>query len=226
MRLNIVIPATQRLTRGKNEARRCRVTGMIPAVIYGAFKESESITINPKDIIKIIRSKTGHNSIFDVNVEGVGLTPVIVSDEQYHPVKGNLLHVDLKRIDMSHRIKVSIPTILSGESKAVKQAGGLIDFVTRRVDIECLPEAIPDQFIVDVTDFNMGSVFRVSDLKVADGVKIITPADSIIGHVVGIKEDPTAAAAVVEPEVAKGKGKKPAAPAAAPVAAAAPAKKK
>ena len=223
MRLDLVIPAEPRQSRGKNEARRTRKAGQIPAVVYGAFKDSQAVSVNPKDIIKIIRSKTGHNSIFDVDIAGFGKTPVIVADEQYDPIKGHLLHVDLKRIDTTQRIKVSVPTHLTGDAKGVKQAGGLLDFVTRRVEIECLPEDIPNEFAVDVTEFGMGSIFRVSDLKMKEGIRVITPGDSIITHVVGIKEEEAVAAPVAEPEVVK-KGKKE--EAAAPAAPAAPEKGK
>lgn len=221
MRLDLAIGAEPRESRGKNEARRTRKAGRIPAVIYGAFQESQAVSVDPKDILRIIRSKTGHNSIFDLDITGLGKTPVIVADEQYDPIKGSLLHVDLKRIDVNKKIKVSIPVRLSGEAKGVKQAGGILDFVTRRVEIECLPDAIPDEFVVDVTEFGMGSAFRVSDLQTKEGTRVITPQDSVVAHVVGVKEEVTEAAAAPatgEPEVVK-KGKKEEAAPAAPAAA-------
>lgn len=232
MRIETVVAAEPRSLRGKNEARRVRVTGRIPAVIYGAFKDPVAVSVNPKDIRKILHSKTGHNSIFDVEVTGVEKTPVIVADEQYHPIKGTLLHIDLKRIDLTRKLRVSVPVHVTGEAKGVKQQGGVLDVVTRSIEIECIPDQIPDEFPVDVTELLIGSNIRVSDLPVGEGIRILTAPEAVIAHVVGIREEaaPAAevAAAVAEPEVVK-KGKKeeeaPAAGKGAP-AAKAPAPKK
>ncbi len=224
MRLDKVVPAQLRTTRGKNEARRVRVTGLIPAVVYGAFKDSVAVTVNPKDVLKILRSKTGHNSIFDVEVEGVERTPVIVSDESYDPIKGSLLHVDFRRIDLTRKLRVAIPIHISGESKGVKQQGGMLDVVTRSVEIECIPDDIPNDFAVDVTELMVGGTIRVSDLPLQPGVKVLTHGESVIAHVVGVKEE---AAPVEEAAPAAKKGKKEAAKAAAKAPAkAAPAAKK
>ena len=219
MRIETVVAAEARESRGKNEARRVRVSGRIPAVIYGAFKDPLAISVNPKDILRIIRSKTGHNSIFDVEVTGAEKTPVIVADEQYHPVKGTLMHIDLKRIDLTRKLKVAVPVHVKGEAKGVKQQGGVLDIVTKTVEIECIPDHIPDQYDVDVTELMIGNNIRVSQLEAKEGVRILTSADVVIAHVVGIREEAVAeVAAVAEPEVAK-KGKKDeAAPAAAPAA--------
>jgi large subunit ribosomal protein L25 len=220
LRLETVVAAQPRASRGKNEARRTRRAGLIPAVVYGAFKDPVSVSISPKDITKIIHSRTGHNSIFDVNIEGVEVTPVIVADEQYDPIKGSLLHIDLRRIDLTRKLKVSVPVHVTGESKGVKQQGGVLDVVTRTIEIECIPDDIPNQFDVDVTELMIGSSIRVSELPVKSGVKVLTAGDAVIAHVVGIKEEVVATpevAAVAEPEVAVKKGKKDeAAPAAAP----------
>jgi large subunit ribosomal protein L25 len=220
LRIETVVPAEARSSRGKNEARRVRVTGRIPAVIYGAFKDPVAISVNPKDILKIIRGKSGHNSIFDVDVPGQEKTPVIVADEQYHPVKGTLMHIDLKRIDLTRKLRVSVPVHTTGEAKGVKQQGGVLDVVLRSIEIECIPDDIPDQFDVDVTELFIGNNVRVSDLPVKPGVRVLASPEAVIAHVVGIREEAApageAAAAVAEPEVAK-KGKKDE-PAAAPAA--------
>ncbi len=213
MRIEAVVAAETRESRGKNEAKRLRVTGRIPAVVYGAFKEPVAVSVNPKDILKVLHSKTGHNSIFDVSITGGETTPVIVAEEQYHPIKGTLMHIDLKRIDLTRKLRVPVPIHLTGEAKGVKQQGGILDLVTRSIEIECIPDDIPNQFDVDVTELLIGSNIRVSELPVKEGVRILTPADAVIVHVVGIREE-AAAAVVAEPEVAK-KGKKEAAPAAA-----------
>ncbi len=217
MRIETVVAAEARESRGKNEARRVRVSGRIPAVIYGAFQDPRAISLNPKDILRIIHSKTGHNSIFDVEVSGAEKTPVIVADEQYHPVKGTLMHIDLKRIDLTRKLRVSVPVHVSGDAKGVKQQGGVLDIVTKTIEIECVPDDIPDQFDVDVTELMIGTNIRVSDLPVKEGVRVLTAPEAVIAHVVGISEEaaPEAAAAAPEPEVAKKGKKEEAAPAAA-----------
>ena len=211
MRIETVVTAEARSSRGKNEARRVRVSGRIPAVIYGAFKDPVAVSVNPKDILKIIRSKTGHNSIFDVEVAGTEKTPVIVADEQYHPVKGTLMHIDLKRIDLTRKLRVSIPVHPKGDAKGVKQQGGVLDVVTKHIEIECIPDDIPDEYIVDVTELMIGNAIRVKDLQLKEGVRVLTSPDVVIVHVVGIREEAAApvaeVAAPAEPEVAK-KGKK------------------
>jgi large subunit ribosomal protein L25 len=212
LRIETVVTAEARESRGKNEARRTRKLGKIPAIVYGAFKDPRAVTVNPKDILKILRSKTGHNSIFDVEIVDAEKTPVIVADEQYHPVTGALMHIDLKRIDLTRKLRVSVPVHTVGEAKGVKQQGGVLDVVTKRVEIECVPDDIPDAFTVDVTELMIGSNFRVSDLPVKEGVRILTAPDTVVAHVVGIREEVVAAPEVAapvaaEPEVVK-KGKK------------------
>ena len=212
MRLDTVVAAEPRSSRGKNEARRTRVAGKIPAIVYGAFKDPQAVSVNPKDILKIIRGKSGHNAIFDVEISGVERTPVIVADEQYDPVKDTLIHIDLKRIDLTRKLRVSIPIHAHGEAKGVKQQGGVLDLVTRSIEIECIPDNIPNQFDVDVTELMIGNNIRVSDLTVAEGIRVLTSPEAVIAHVVGIKDEAAAtpaegAPAAAEPEVAK-KGKK------------------
>ena len=214
MRLDTIVAAQPRASRGKNEARRTRVAGMIPAVVYGAFKDPQAVSINPKDILRIIRGKSGHNAIFDVEIAGVERTPVIVADEQYDPVKDTLIHIDLKRIDLTRKLRVSIPVHAVGTPRGVKEQGGVLDLVTRSIEIECVPDDIPNQFDVDVTELMIGSAIRVSELAVFPGVRVLTAPEAVIAHVVGIKEEVVAAPAegaavpaAAEPEVAK-KGKK------------------
>src|SRR5215472_706038 len=186
---------------------------MIPAVVYGAFKDAVSVTVNPKDISKIIHSKTGHNSIFDLDIAGIEKTPVMVADEQYDPIKSTLLHIDLRRIDLTRKLRVSVPIHATGDAKGVKQQGGVLDLVTRQVEIECVPDDIPNQFDVDVTELMIGDAIRVSELPVKEGIRVLTNGDAVIAHVVGIKEEAAATTEVAaetteaEPEVVK-KGKK------------------
>lgn len=221
MRIETVVTAEARASRGKNEARRIRVSGRIPAVIYGAFQDPRSVTVNPKDILRIIHSKTGHNSIFDVEVPGAEKTPVIVADEQYHPVNGRLLHIDLKRIDLTRKLRVFIPVHTTGDAKGIKQQGGVLDLVTKQVEIECIPDDIPDEFVVDVSELMIGNSIRASQIPAKEGIRILTAPEIVIAHVVGIKEEVVAAPEVAaaepaEPEVAKKGKKEEEAPAAAP----------
>ncbi len=212
MRTDTVVAADIRQERGKNAAHRTRAAGKIPGVVYGAFKDPVSLALNPRDIHQILRSKTGHNTIFDLDVQGAERTPVMVVDEQYDPVRGHLLHVDLKRIDLSKRVRVAVPVVTLGEAKGIKLQGGLLEIVTRQVEIECVPDQIPAQYELDVTELMMGQSKRAGDIPLAEGVRLISPADSVIAHIVGVKasDEPVAgdAAATAEPEVAAKKGKK------------------
>lgn len=212
MRTDTVVPATLREGRGKNEARRTRVSGSIPAVLYGAYKDAVPVAVSPREIMEIVHSKTGHNTIFDLDVQGVERTPVMVVDEQYDPVKGRLLHVDLKRIDLSKRLRVFVPVLTHGEPRGVKTQGGLLEVVTRQVEIECVPDAIPESFTVDVSELMIHQSKRASDIPMSEGMRLLSSPDTVIAHVVGLKaaDEPaptTEAAPTSEPEVVK-KGKK------------------
>jgi large subunit ribosomal protein L25 len=201
-------------SRGKNEARRLRASGRIPAVVYGAKKPSLAITVDPKQISRILGSESGHNTIFDLQVDGDNARVMIV-DWQYDPMKGNLLHIDLKRIAMDERIKVQVPIHLVGEAAGVKQQGGILDQVLREVEIECLPGDIPSHIDADVSHLVFGTVLRVSDLPHSGSLTFLTDPAQTVAHITSVKEEvaPTpeaaaaeAAAAPAEPEVIK-KGK-------------------
>jgi large subunit ribosomal protein L25 len=211
VRTDTVVTAEIRETRGKNEARRTRMRGMIPGVVYGAFKDPVSIALNPKSITQILRSKTGHNTIFNVDIAGHENTPVMVVDEQYDPVKSNLLHVDLKRIDLAKRIRVSVPVTVHGDAKGIKLQGGLLEIITRSVEIECVPDEIPAHFSVDVTELMIGNSVRAGEIQMPGSAKLLGNAETVIAHVVGQRAEevaPAEVAAVAEPEVAAKKGKK------------------
>jgi large subunit ribosomal protein L25 len=217
VRTEKVVAAEVRASRGKNEARRMRVSGLIPGVVYGAFKEPVSISVNPKFISQILRSSTGHNTIFNLEVANGETTPVMVVDEQYDPVKSNLLHVDLKRIDLEKRLKVSVPVKVVGEAKGIKLQGGQMEIITRSVEIEVLPNDIPQSFTVDVSQLMVGQSVRASEIPMPPSGRLLGQVEAVIAHVVGVKAEAVVeAAVVVEPEVAK-KGKKED-PAAAPAA--------
>jgi large subunit ribosomal protein L25 len=217
MRRDITVKAQVRATRGKNEARRLRVRGMIPAVVYGAYKDSVAIGISPKEITQILNSKTGHNTIFNLAIEGGENTPVMVVDSQRDPIKGRMLHADLKRIDLSKRIRVSVPVVTEGEAAGIKLQGGLLEIVTREVEIECLPDEIPEHFTVDVSPLMIGQSIRAGNLPMSGSMRLMSSPDSVIAHVVALRaeaaapapgaEAAPAAEAGAEPEVIK-KGKK------------------
>jgi len=208
------VEAKPRRGGGKNDARRLRQTGMIPAVVYGAGQESMAIAVDPKQMSRILHSESGHNSIFDLSLDGQSAKVMIV-DWQYEPIKGALLHVDLKRIAMDKVLQVSVPILLKGEAPGVKQEGGILEQVLREVEIECLPADIPGHIDADVSQLKFGQMIRVSDLPHGGKLKFITDANQLVAHVVHVKEvveaapaeaGAEAAAAPAEPEVIK-KGK-------------------
>ena len=204
----------------KNAARRVRVAGKIPAVVYGAGKESVAVELDPKQILRILHSESGHNTIFDCDISGHGLAKVMIVDWQYEPIRDSLLHIDLKRIAMDKAMKASVPIRLIGIPTGVKNDGGILDQVLREVEIECLPAEIPSHIDVDVTGLAMFEAVRVSDLPhtgLSKTFKFITAEDATVAHVTAVKAEaePEVAPAVAEPEVAKkGKTDAPAAPAA------------
>jgi large subunit ribosomal protein L25 len=222
LRKEITVAAGVRTSRGKNEARRTRKAGQIPAVVYGSGQDPVSVAVNPREITKIIRSGTGYNTIFTLAIEGGESTPVMLVDQQVDPIRGNILHADLKRIDLSKRIRVTVPVHVTGEPKGVKVQGGLLEVISRAVEIECLPDEIPESFTIDVTELMVGQSKRASDAGVTGSMKLISAPDTVIAHIVTLRaEEAPAAEAVVapvagaaaEPEVVK-KGKKDEAPAA------------
>ncbi len=206
MRKDITVPAEVRASRGKNEARRTRRAGQIPAVVYGAFKDPVSIAVSPRDILRIVRSTTGYNTIFNLAVAGGETTPVMVVDHQSDPVKNTLLHADLKRIDLTKRLRVTVPVHTAGDAMGVKVQGGHFELVTRSIDIECLPDEIPEHYTVDVTELMIGQSKRASDVPLQGSTKLLSPADAVIAHVVALRaeEAPAAEAAAVTPEAVAG----------------------
>jgi large subunit ribosomal protein L25 len=220
-----VVSATLRSGKfNKNAARRVRVSGLIPAVIYGAGVESQAIAVDPKSILRILHSESGHNTIFDLNIEGGAGAKAMIVDWQYEPIKGALLHIDLKRIAMDKAMKVSVPVMLSGVPVGVKTQGGILDQILREIEVSCLPGDIPSHIDVDVSGLELHGAIHVSDLPHSGSVKFLEDETTLVAHVTIIKEEAAAeAATAAEPEVTKGKGKP---EAAAPAAAAkAPAKK-
>jgi large subunit ribosomal protein L25 len=215
--MQFTVEATVREDRGKNVARRLRATGHVPAVLYGGKGESLAVAVNAKQIAGILRSESGHNTIFTVKLAGQKDVNVIVKDWQVDPVKGTLLHVDMLRVAMDVRMRVKVPVHFDGEPQGVKLQGGIFEVVTREVEIECLPTDIPDEFRMDVTPLMIGKHLRAADLPFDPAkVKLVTDPHRVVAHVVALRAEvevaapeaaATAEAAPAEPEVIK-KGKK------------------
>ena len=202
----------------KNAARRVRVAGKIPAVLYGPGHDPVAIEVDPKQISRILFSETGHNTIFDVEVAGQTAAKAMIVDWQREPINDQLIHIDMKRIALDKALRVSVRVKLLGIPVGVKTAGGILDQVLREVEIECLPADIPSHIDVDVSHLEMHGVLRVSGLPHFDNIKYLTAEDATVAHVVSIREEaPTAAeveaaaaaeaaaaeVATAEPEVAK-----------------------
>jgi large subunit ribosomal protein L25 len=209
----IIVEGAPRETRGKNEARRLRVSGRVPATLYGGKGEVLALAVNTKQVTAILRSESGHNTLFQVDLGGKQ-EPAIVKDWQVDPVSGNLLHVDLLRIAMDVRMRVKVPVHTFGEPSGVKVQGGVYEVVTREVEVECLPADIPTEFKVDVSGLALNQSLRAGELPLdTKKLKLVTDPQTVLSHVVTLRaeeEKPVEAAvatAPAEPEVIK-KGKK------------------
>ena len=216
----IVLNAEGRTERGKNAARRLRVKGLIPAVVYGGKDEAVSVAVDPKVLQRVLRSETGRNTILKLDIGGQGQTSAILKQWQVDPVKENFLHADFYRIAMDVALRVKVPVAVKGESRGVKVDGGILELIMRAIEVECLPGDIPERIEVDVTDLGINDALRISDVPVHAKIKIMEDADQVVVHVISVKEEaaPAAGAAPAaegeaaapggtEPEVLK-KGKK------------------
>ena len=220
--MDTTLKAEKREGRGKNEARRLRANGRIPAVVYGSEKgKAVEIAVDPKVLLRILHSESGVNTL--IGLQGAGLaggaeTRVLVKEYQLDPIDHKLLHADFYQVAMDRALTVTVPIVLKGEAKGIKQQGGIVDFVNREIEIEVLPGDIPENITVDVTELLLHEGIRVRDLKV-EGAKwtAVSEPDTMIVHVVAPKAEepePTAEAAAAaatpaapaEPEVIK-KGK-------------------
>lgn len=210
----IIVQGALRAERGKNEARRLRKSGNVPAVLYGGKGEAVTLAVNAKQVTSILRSETGQNTLFQVALSGKQ-EPAIVKDWQMDPVSGRLLHVDLMRVAMDVRMRVKVPVHTFGDPAGVKVQGGVFEIVTREVEVECLPADIPAEFKVDVSGLMLNQSVRAADLAIDTAkLKLVTEPSSVLAHVVALRveeEKPVEAAvpgaAPAEPEVIK-KGKK------------------
>jgi large subunit ribosomal protein L25 len=211
---SITVKGEPRQAGTKNMARRVRKGGLVPATVYGAGKQPVSISLDPKQVKQILRSASGHNTIFELQLDGENTMGMIV-DWQNEPIKGAMLHVDVKRIAMDKKLVVKVPITLVGEAIGVKTEGGVLEQVLREIELECLPADIPNALEVDISGLMHGQVLRVKDLAHGGKLHFLRDEESPVAHIVHIKEvvevAPEAAAAeaaagAAEPEVIK-KGK-------------------
>jgi len=213
--MEATLEVAKRETRGKNEARRLRAAGRIPGVVYGVKTggtavDSVAVAVDPKEVLRILHSESGANTLINLRLDG-GETRVMVKEYQLDPITHGLLHADFYQLAMDRAITVTVPITLKGDPKGVKLQGGLLDFVTRDIQVQCLPADIPEHIDVDVSELMLNQSIRLRDLPQSPKWKPVTDGDTMLVHVVMPKAEESAAsteaaAAPAEPEVAK-KGK-------------------
>jgi large subunit ribosomal protein L25 len=195
---DIVVTAQNRTETGKNVNRRLRSAGKIPGVLYGSGKDPVQVAVSPKEITTILRSASGENTLFDLDLGG-SRRKVILKEFQVEPIKGQLLHADFYEVALDKIIQVSVHVDVQGVPVGVKVQGGILDFVTRELEVECLPADIPDKIVIDVSNLELGKHVRVADLTPPDKVKILTDPDVVVVHVVAPRAEEVVAAAEVVP---------------------------
>jgi large subunit ribosomal protein L25 len=208
----MTIEAEAREDFGKNASRRLRHAGRIPGVVYGGGGQAIPVTVDPKQVGQVLHSGTGHNTVFTLEIKGRAPSRALLCDWQVEPVKGSLLHVDLLRISADTRLKLQVPVHLKGEPYGVKTEGGVLEVILREVELECLPDDIPDHITVDISEFKIGRSLRAGDLPLAERVKLITDPTRMVMHVIAPRAEEVKAegeaevAEAAEPEVIR-KGK-------------------
>jgi large subunit ribosomal protein L25 len=211
-REEITVRAQLRTGRGKNDAGRLRREGLVPLTLYGGGGESVSAAAPLSELAAILRSGAGHNTIFTLDIEGVGPSEVLFLDRQLDPVRGRLIHADLRRLVRGQKIEVTVALHLDGDPLGVKEEGGILEQLLREVEIRCAPREIPDAIHADVSGLGVHEVLHVSDLQVGENIEILTDPETAVATVAVLREEPVEAAAPAEdegtePEVI-GKGKK------------------
>ena len=194
----IVIKATKRDTRGKNENRRLRAAGKIPVVVYGGGTTALAATAELKDLAAIIRTDSGVNTVFALDIDGEGVNDVIFQDRQIDPIKGRLVHADLRRFAKGEKIEMTVPIHLVGHPESLNQEGAVLTQALREIKVLCEPANTPDSVDVDISDLSADHAIHVSDLKVPAGVEIVESPESVVAAIASIKE------AVLEPQLEEG----------------------
>lgn len=205
--LDVRISAEVRKDFGKNASRRLRQSGKIPGIIYGRDYQNQNIAVDPKDIVRILESESGHNTIFSIDVD-TGSTNVLIRDYQLDPVKGTLIHADFQKISMDEVMEFDVPVQALGTPKGVKEHGGVVDVVLREVKVECLPSDVPDNITIDVSELEIGESLRVEDLQIdTSKITVLSDADLVVITLVAPRVEAEAPVAVeeevAEPELIK-----------------------
>jgi large subunit ribosomal protein L25 len=203
---DITVEASLRKKTGSAESRRLRSQGMIPAIVYGDKKDPLAVAVNTKQVTLILRSESGHNTIFKLQAPGQDDAIVMIKEWEIHPVTGKLAHADFYRISLTQKQHVSVPVHVVGEAPGVKTGGGILETHLRELEVECLPTEIPEHITIDVSHLNLGDHIMVKDLKVSDKVRLMNSADQVIVAVSSPTEETANTEPVAEPEVIK-KGK-------------------
>lgn len=200
----ILVKAEKRDSRGKNTNRRLRVAGKIPVVVYGGGSESLAATASLADLAAIIRTDSGVNTVFSLDIEGEGINDVIFQDRQIHAVHGRMIHADLRRFSKGEKIEMTVPVHLIGHAKGLEVEGAVLSQAIREIKVICEPANTPDSIDVDVSDLDAGHSLHVSDLKVGKGIEIQEDGDAVVASIVSISAsdlEPQLEAGA-EPEVA------------------------
>lgn len=212
-REQITVRAERRAGRGKNDARRLRSRGMVPLTVYGGEGGAVSAAAPLKELAAILRSDTGHNTIFTLDVEGVGANDVLFLDRQIDPLRGRLMHADLRRLVQGQKVEITVPVHLVGEPIGVTEGGGVLEQLAREVEISCRPRDIPDAINIDVSHLGVHDIVHVSDIPADENIEVLTDPETVVATVGIVREEEEPAAAEIgeegpaEPEVI-GKGKK------------------
>jgi large subunit ribosomal protein L25 len=184
----IVVKGEVRDTRGKNENRRLRVAGKIPVVVYGGGSESLAAAAELRDLAAVLRTDSGVNSVFSLDIPGVGINDVIFQARQIHPITGRLIHADLRRFSKGEKIEMTVPVVLVGTAKGLEVEGAVLSQAMREVKVLCEPANTPDSIEVDVSDLDAGHSLHISDLKVGAGMEIMEDAEAVVASIVSISE--------------------------------------
>jgi large subunit ribosomal protein L25 len=205
--MEATLTAVTRETIGKNEARRLRASGKVPGVLYGAQKQGDEIApvmvaVDPKSLLKILHSDSGANTLISLTVGDGGVQRVMVKEYQLDPITHQLLHADFYRVNLDRKIQVPVPVLLKGESKGVKNQGGVVDFLHREITVECLPTAIPDSVEIDITELGLGQAVYVRDVATSASWSPVTDVDTMLVHIVAPKVEAVAAEAAAAPAAA------------------------
>jgi large subunit ribosomal protein L25 len=184
----VTVKAEKREARGKNDSRRLRAEGKIPVAIYGGGQEAMAAVAELKDLAAILRSDTGHNSVFSLDVEGVGISDVIFQDRQIDPLKGRLMHADLRRIAKGEKMEMTVSVHVVGEAEGLKEEGAVLNQPLHEIKVLCEPANVPETIEVDVTNLQVGESIHVSDIKVGEGVEIHEAPEAVVVSIVIVRE--------------------------------------